>query len=293
MNPLVQLGTLGQSPWYDQMRRSMLTSGELARLVREDGLKGVTSNPTIFEKAIGGSTDYADALKRLAKMGKSILEIYQALVVEDIGNAADVLRPVYDQSKGHDGFVSLEVEPNLAAETAKTIARAKELFSLLNRSNVMIKVPATPEGIPAIEELIYSGLNINVTLIFSQEVYDKVMDAYINGLERRAAEGKAVDKIASVASFFVSRIDTAVEKQLDAKLKNASSEQEKQTIQSLYAKVAIANAKMAYQQFKRKFSSDRFAKLKAKGAQLQRPLWASTGTKNPKYSDVLYIETLI
>src|SRR5579872_3028423 len=291
MNPLVQLGEQRQSPWYDQMSRSMLTKGELARMIREDGLKGVTSNPTIFEKAIGGSTDYADDLKRMAKAGQSISEIYQALVTDDIGKAADVLRTVYDQTKGYDGYVSLEVEPGLAAETSKTIARAKELFALLNRPNVMIKVPATPQGIPAIEELIYSGLNINVTLIFSQEVYDQVMEAYIKGLERRAAEGKPIDKIASVASFFVSRIDAAVEKQLDAKLKAATSDQEKQQINALYAKIAIANAKRAYQEFKKQFSSDRFAKLKAKGAQVQRPLWASTGTKNPKYSDVLYVET--
>lgn len=293
MNPLVQLGELRQSPWYDQMRRSMLTTGELARLIREDGLKGVTSNPTIFEKAIGGSTDYADDLRRLAKAGKSVPEIYQALVTADIGNAADALRTVYDQTHGEDGYVSLEVAPGLAHETEKTIAEAKKLFALLNRPNVMIKVPATPEGIPAIEELIAFGMNINVTLIFSQAVYEQVMDAYLKGLERRAAEGKPVDKIASVASFFVSRIDTAAEKQLDAKAKTALTEEEKGQIASLYGKVAIANAKVAYQQFKKKFAGERFDALKAKGARVQRPLWASTGTKNPKYSDVLYIENLI
>ncbi len=292
-NPLVELHSLGQSVWLDQMRRSLLTTGELQRLIDEDGLRGLTSNPTIFEKAISGSQDYAEQLGQLAHAGSSVPHIYEEIVVQDIGGAADTFRGVYDASDGGDGFASLEVSPLLANDTKATIEEAKRLFARLNRPNVMIKVPATPAGLPAIEELIASGLNINVTLIFAVEVYEKVADAYIKGLERRAAAGQPVDRIGSVASFFVSRIDSMVDKQLAELAEKATDEQQKQRINGLMGKAAIANAKLAYESFKRIFGGERFALLKAKGAKVQRPLWASTSTKNPAYRDVMYVETLI
>jgi len=292
-NPLVQLHSLGQSVWLDQMRRSLLTTGELQRLIENDGLRGLTSNPTIFEKAISGSRDYAEQLGQLARAGSSVPHIYEEIVIQDIGGAADMFRGVYDASNGGDGFVSLEVSPLLANETKATIEEAKKLFARLNRPNVMIKVPGTPAGLPAIEELIASGLNINVTLIFAVEVYEKVADAYIRGLERRAAAGQQVDRIGSVASFFVSRIDSMVDKQLAQLAERAADEREKQRINALLGKAAIANAKLAYDSFKRIFGGERFAALKAKGAKVQRPLWASTSTKNPAYRDVMYVETLI
>jgi transaldolase/glucose-6-phosphate isomerase len=286
-NPLAQLAKVGQSVWYDQMERKLVSSGDLQRMIDEDDLRGMTSNPTIFEKAIGGSEDYDAQLRSLASQGKSREEIYDELVIEDIGNAADVFRPVYDKTNGEDGYVSLEVSPLLAQRTAETVAEARRLFERLGRPNVMIKIPATPEGIPAIEEAIALGININVTLIFSNDVYAKVIEAYLRGLERRAASGQPVGGISSVASFFVSRIDSAADKQLEAKVKDDPS------LEGLLGKVAIANAKMAYQLFRKVFTSDRFLKLRDLGARVQRPLWASTGTKNPKYSDVLYVETLI
>ncbi|HYI09185.1 MAG TPA: bifunctional transaldolase/phosoglucose isomerase [Thermoanaerobaculia bacterium] len=286
-NPLAQLAKIGQSVWYDQMERKLVASGALQRMIDEDDLRGLTSNPTIFEKAIGGSEDYDGQLRTLASQGKSREEIYDELVTEDIGNAADVFRPVYDKTNGEDGYVSLEVSPLLAQHTAETVAEAKRLFALLGRPNVMIKIPATPEGIPAIEETIANGINVNVTLIFSNEVYAQVIEAYLRGLERRAAQGQPIGNISSVASFFVSRIDSAADKQLEAKAKSDP------TIEPLMGKIAIANAKMAYQLFKQVFTSARFLKLRDLGARVQRPLWASTGTKNPKYSDVLYVESLI
>jgi transaldolase / glucose-6-phosphate isomerase len=279
-NPLAQLAKLGQSVWFDQMERKLVSEGTLQRMIEEDDLRGLTSNPTIFEKAIGGSEDYDAQLRTLATQGKSRDEIYDELVIEDIGNAADVFRPVYDKTSGEDGYVSLEVSPILAKDTAGTVSEAKRLFARLARPNVMIKIPATPEGIPAIEETIAHGINVNVTLIFSNEVYAQVIEAYLRGLERRAAEGQPIGNIASVASFFVSRIDAVADKQLEGN-------------PELQGKVAIANAKMAYQLFKQIFTSERFVKLRDLGARVQRPLWASTGTKNPQYSDVLYIETLI
>jgi len=286
-NPLAELAKLGQSVWFDQMERRLVTSGKLAKLIEEDDLRGLTSNPTIFEKAIGGSEDYDAQLRMLASQGKTREEIYDELTIEDIGNAADVFRPVYDKTHGGDGFCSLEVSPLLAQRTEETAAEARRLFARLARPNVMIKIPATPEGIPAIEEAIYSGVNINVTLIFSNDVYRQVMEAYVRGLERRAADSKPIGDINSVASFFVSRIDTQADKQIEAKLAGDPS------LESLLGRIAIANAKIAYQEFKKVFESDRFLKLRDKGARVQRPLWASTGTKNPKYSDVLYIEALI
>ena len=292
-NPLVQLHSLGQSVWLDQMRRSLLTTGELKQLIDNDGLRGLTSNPTIFEKAISGSQDYAEQLASLARAGSSVSHIYDEIVVQDIGGAADTFRGVYDASDGGDGFCSLEVSPMLANDTKATIEEAKKLFARVNRPNVMIKVPATPAGLPAIEELIASGLNINVTLIFAVEVYEKVADAYIKGLERRAAAGQPVDRIGSVASFFVSRIDSMVDKQLGQLAEKATDETQKQRINTLMGKPAIANAKLAYESFQRIFGGERFAALKSKGAKVQRPLWASTSTKNPSYPDTMYVDTLI
>jgi transaldolase/glucose-6-phosphate isomerase len=284
---------MGQSVWLDQMRRSLLNTGELMRLIDNDGLRGLTSNPTIFEKAISGSQDYAEQLALLARAGGSVSHIYEEVVVQDISGAADTFRGVYDASDAGDGFCSLEVSPLLADDTKATIEEAKKLFARVNRPNVMIKVPATPAGLPAIEELIAFGLNINVTLIFAVDVYEKVADAYIKGLERRAAAGQPVDRVGSVASFFVSRIDNMVDKQLSQLAEKATDDVQKERITVLMGKTAIANAKLAYESFQRIFGSERFAALRAKGAKVQRPLWASTSTKNPSYPDTMYVDTLI
>ena len=292
-NPLAELAKTGQSIWFDQMERKLVTTGKLQQMIDEDDLRGLTSNPTIFEKAISGSEDYDAQLRQLASQNKSSDEIYDELVLEDIGNAADVFRPVYDRTKGGDGFVSIEVSPLIAHDTQETIDEAKRLFARLGRPNVMVKIPATPAGIPAIEEATASGINVNITLIFSNDVYREVIEAYLRGLERRAAAGQPIGDIASVASFFVSRIDAQADKQIEAKIAQTTDATTKRELESLLGKVAIANAKMAYQQFKEVFGSERFRKLRDKGARVQRPLWASTGTKNPKYSDVLYVETLI
>ncbi len=292
-NRLVEIMKLGQSIWYDNIRRAMLTTGDLKKKIEEDDLRGVTSNPTIFEKAITGSTDYDEQLGKLVQAGKGVGEIYEDLVVEDIGNAADVLKPVYDKTDGLDGYISLEVSPKLAYDTQGTIDEAARLFERVGRKNVMIKIPAAQEGLPAIEESIYRGININITMIFSIENYEQVAEAFIKGLERRAAEGKNVDHIASVASFFVSRVDTAIDADLEYKARHASSPEEKQRLEGLRGRAAVANAKLAYEKYKELFHGPRFAELKAKGAQVQRCLWASTGTKNPNYSDVLYVDNLV
>jgi transaldolase/glucose-6-phosphate isomerase len=283
----------GQSIWYDNIRRAMLASGDLQKKIEEDDLRGVTSNPTIFEKAITGSNDYDEQLRSLVQAGKNVSEIYEDLVVEDIGRAADILKPVYDKTDGVDGYISLEVNPGLAYKTQETIEEAERLFKRLGRKNVMIKIPAAQEGLPAIEEAIYRGININVTMIFSIENYEQVAEAFIRGLERRAAEGQPVDHIASVASFFVSRVDTAIDTDLEYKARHAATPEEKARLESLMGRAAIANAKLAYAKYKEIFHGERFAALKAKGAQVQRQLWASTGTKNPKYSEVLYVDNLI
>lgn len=292
-NRLTEIMQLGQSIWYDNIRRAMISTGDLKKKIEEDDLRGVTSNPTIFEKAITGSADYDEQLRRLVQGGKGVSEIYEDLVAEDIGNAADILLPVYERTDGLDGYISLEVSPKLAYDTAGTIDEAERLFKRLGRRNVMIKIPASQEGIPAIEESIYRGVNINITMIFSIENYEQVAEAFIKGLERRAAEGKNVDHIASVASFFVSRVDTAVDTDLEYKARHASTPEEAGRLKSLLGRAAVANAKLAYQKFKEIFHGPRFAELKAKGAQVQRCLWASTGTKNPEYSDVLYVDNLI
>lgn len=293
MNPLVELQKLGQSIWYDNIRRALLDNGTIQGLITNDDLRGVTSNPTIFDKAISDSGDYTEALRKLAVAGRSVPEIYEALAVEDIQRACDLFRPVYERTNKLDGYVSLEVSPLLANDTAGTIAEAQRLWATVSRPNVMIKVPATPAGIPAIRALIAAGLNINVTLIFAREFYLQVMAAYINGLEDRAAKNEPLDHIASVASFFVSRVDSLVDKQLETRMKAAGTEAEKAKLSELRGKAAIANAKLAYQDFKQIAATDRFQALAARGARMQRPLWASTGTKNPQYSDVLYIDTLI
>ncbi len=292
-NTLVEIMKTGQSIWYDNIRRAMLASGDLQKKIEEDDLRGVTSNPTIFEKAITGSTDYDEQLHALAQAGKSVSEIYEDLVVEDIGRAADILKPVYDKTGGIDGYISLEVNPGFAYKTQETIEEADRLFRRLGRKNVMIKIPAAQEGLPAIEESIYRGINVNVTMIFSIENYEQVAEAFIRGLERRDAEGKPVEGIASVASFFVSRVDTAIDTDLEYKARHAATPAERARLEGLMGRAAIANAKLAYVKYKEIFHGERFRALKAKGAQVQRQLWASTGTKNPKYSEVLYVDNLI
>jgi transaldolase/glucose-6-phosphate isomerase len=293
-NPLKDLFKFGQSVWLDYIRRDLITSGELKRLIDEDGLRGMTSNPAIFEKAIVGSKDYADVLASLK--GRKDLNAkakFEIIAVKDIQDATDLLRPVYDESKRHDGYVSLEVSPYLARDTKGTIEEARRLWKAVNRPNLMIKVPGTKEGTPAFEQLISEGININVTLLFSQDVYQQVAEAYIRGLEKFAASGGDVSRIASVASFFVSRIDNSVDSEVDTRLKSATNPQEEQKLKSLLGKVAIANAKLAYQRYLKIFAGPRWDKLKSRGAQAQRVLWASTSTKNPAYPDILYVQELI
>ena len=282
MNRLRALNDHGQVVWMDFIHRTMLTGGELEQLVREDGLTGVTSNPAIFEKAIGGSSDYDDQMREVLASGESGVEaIYEALAFEDIRLAADILRPVYDATDGADGFVSLEVSPHLAYDTAGTIAQAKDLWARVDRPNLMIKVPATDEGIPAIEELLASGINVNITLMFSLDDYEAVAQAYLRGVARAADPSR----VASVASFFVSRVDSKVDTLLE---KDGRAE-----AMQLRGKVAIANSKLAYRRYQEIFEGDAFAELAERGARPQRVLWASTSTKNPDYRDVLYVEELI
>lgn len=290
MNRLIELKKLGQSIWLDNIQRSHILSGGLKKLIDEDGISGETSNPTIFEKAIAGnSADYAEAMRDLIRAGKRAREIYDALAIADVQMACDVFRPVYDATNGADGYVSIEVSPHLAHDTAGTIADAKRLFQAVNRPNVMIKIPGTRAGVPAIEECLYAGVNVNVTLLFAVPAYEQVAWAYIRALERRAAEGKPLERIASVASFFVSRIDTLTDKLLDQKIAATNDV----ALAKLQGKAAIANAKIAYQAFKRIFAEARFVALRARGARVQRPLWASTSTKNPQYPDTLYVDALI
>ena len=294
MNPLKRLQDFGQSVWYDNIERAMLRSGELARMIQEDGLRGITSNPTIFEKAIAASKDYDDSLARYAGAAHKTdtREAFFGLAIEDIQAAADLLKPVYESNHGHDGMVSLEVSPDLAYDTEATVAEALSLWQRVGRANLMIKVPATREGVVAFEKLVAQGINVNVTLLFSVERYKEVTEAYIAGLEDRLRRGQPIDRIASVASFFVSRVDSAVDKLLDERLAQADGPA-RETLLGLQGKIAIANAKLAYEWYQHLFESARFANLKAAGAVPQRLLWASTGTKNPNYSDVLYIDTLI
>jgi transaldolase/glucose-6-phosphate isomerase len=292
-SPVAALRQHGQSVWLDFIRRSLIAGGELARLVEEDGLGGVTSNPAIFEKAIDGSNDYAAAIEDLSKDPHlEPKEVYERLAVQDIQDAAGVLRPVYDRTRRRDGYVSLEVSPDLANDTEGTLQEARRLWKAVNRPNVMIKVPATPAGVPAIQTLIREGVNVNVTLLFARDAYETVARAFIAGLEARASRGEDLGHVASVASFFVSRIDTLADTLLEEKLKTASGA-DKARLEGLMGKVAIANARLAYQSYKKIFAGPSWPALAARGAQTQRVLWASTGTKNPRYRDVLYVEELI
>lgn len=283
MNNLQKLHQLGQSPWYDNISRDLLDVGDIGRLVN-DGIRGLTSNPAIFKAAISGSTAYDSQLRDLLGGGHNATAIFEALAIEDIKRACDTLRPTYDASNHADGFVSLEVSPLLAADTQKTIDEAERLRDLVGRPNLMVKIPATNEGIAAIEECLYRGYSINVTLIFSRQMYDRVMEAYISALTRRAAEGHDNREVRSVASFFVSRVDTLVDSMLD-KIPGADP--------ALKGKAAVANAKLAYQDFRKKFADQRFAALAEQGALVQRPLWASTSVKNPAYPDTMYVDQLI
>ncbi len=293
-NPLKELLNYGQSMWLDYIRRDLFTSGKLNQLIADDGLRGMTSNPAIFEKAIGDSSLYDDMLKSLAS--RSDLDTtgrYELIAIRDIQDAADALRSVYESSNFRDGYVSLEVSPYLARKTQETIDEARRLWKAVNRENVMIKVPGTAEGLPAIRTLIGEGININVTLLFAQDVYEKVAEAYIAGLEDLAGRGGNLKKMASVASFFISRIDTLIDSLLNDKLKATADANQKALLTSLLGKVAIANGKLTYQSYQRIFSGPRWQALAAKGAQTQRVLWASTSTKNPNYRDVIYVEELI
>jgi transaldolase / glucose-6-phosphate isomerase len=294
VNPLKELLKYGQSVWLDYIRRTLITSGELKRLIEEDGLHGMTSNPAIFEKAIAGSTDYTDFLNSLkSRTDLDAKARYELLAIRDIQDATDLLRPVYDSAHRKDGFVSLEVSPYLARDTQGTIAEARRLWQAVNRENVMIKVPGTAEGLPAIKQLISEGININVTLLFSQEVYEQVAEAYMAGLEKYAASGGDLSKVASVASFFISRIDSLVDSMVEEKLKGTSDSAQQALLKSVQGKVAIANGKLTYQRYLKIFRGPRWDALAKKRAQTQRVLWASTSTKNPKYRDVLYVEELI
>jgi transaldolase len=290
-NPLLKLQTYGQSIWMDFIERRIIRSGKLKKLIEEDGLRGVTSNPKIFEEAIGETGDYDEAIQAWAVKGKEAREIYEALAIEDIQGAADLFRPTYDRLEGGDGFVSLEVNPHLAHDTKGTVAEARRLWASVRRPNIFIKVPATSEGLPAIRQLIGEGINVNVTLLFGLPRYRKVAKAYIAGLKDRSANGKEVRSVASVASFFLSRIDVLVDPLLEKRMKEES-------VQSAEAKylrgnVAIASAKIAYQMYREIFKDGSFRDLASRGAHPQRVLWASTGTKNPEYSDIKYVEPLI
>jgi transaldolase/glucose-6-phosphate isomerase len=292
-NPLKGLLAYGQSPWLDYIRRTILLNGELKKMIQEDGLRGMTSNPAIFEKAIVGSSDYADLLGSPEAKKLDAKRLYEKIAIRDVQDAADLFRAVYDETKRRDGYVSLEVSPTLGFDTKGTIEEARRLWKAVGRENLMVKVPATPEGIPAIRQLIEEGININITLLFAQSAYEKVAEAFIAGLEARAAKGQAISQIASVASFFVSRIDTLIDGQIDEKLKTVTDANERALLTAVQGKVAIANAKLTYHKYQELFGASRWKALAAKGAQTQRLLWASTSTKNKNYRDVLYVEELI
>lgn len=287
---IATLERLGQSIWLDYIHRSMLRSGELKHYIEDFGVRGVTSNPTIFEQAIGGSDAYDDAIASLAAAGHDVQAIYEALAIEDVRAAADLFRPIYDMSGGNDGFVSMEVSPRLANDTAGTITEARRLWAALARPNVLIKIPGTAEGLPAITQGIADGINVNVTLLFAVERYGRVIDAYLSGLEQRLEAGKPLDGIRSVASFFVSRVDTETDQRLEELVASGA---DRARCEPLMGKAAVANAKLAYQTYLERFEDQRFRSLMAQGAAVQRPLWASTGTKNPRYPDTLYVDELV
>ena len=292
-NPLRGLLEYGQSPWMDYVRRDLLISGALKKLIQEDGLMGMTSNPTIFEKAITGSKDYSDILESPEAKKLDAKGVYEKIAIRDVQDATDIFRPVYQQTKRRDGYVSLEVSPLLANDTQGTISEARRLWKSVGRDNVMIKVPGTVEGLPAVRQLLEEGLNINITLLFAQSVYEQVAEAFLSALESRAKKGQDISHIASVASFFVSRIDSLIDSQIDAKLKTETDANRRALLTSLQGKIAIANARLTYRKYQELYGGPRWKALAAKGAQTQRLLWASTSTKNPKYRDVLYVEELI
>ena len=293
-NPILQIEKqYGQSVWMDNLSRDIIRSGELKQLTESRGIHGITSNPTIFEKAIAGNETYDADIEAGIKEGKSVQAIYESLVFEDIREACDALRPIYDETNGLDGYVSIEVPPTIAQDTESTLSEARRYFQAIGRENVMIKIPGTPAGLPAVEAAIRDGINVNITLLFSVQSYVDTAWAYIRGLEQRLEDGNDISKIASVASFFLSRIDVKIDKMIDEKVKGEDEEATKAKLEEIKGKVAIANAKIAYQEFKKIFGSDRWKKLEQKGAHLQRLLWASTGSKNPDYSDVMYVDELI
>lgn len=294
-NPIFQIEQqYGQSIWMDNLSRTLIESGELKQMIEERGIVGITSNPAIFEKAIVGNAVYDADIEAGIRAGKSVLEIYESLVFEDIRNACDILKPVYESSNGLDGYVSIEVPPTIADDTQSTIDEARRYYQQLGRENVMIKIPGTKMGLPAVEQVISDGINVNVTLLFSVDSYVETAWAYIRGLEKRAEQGQDISKIASVASFFLSRIDSNIDDRIDKKLAAGTDRIEKKaTLEAVKGKVAIANAKIAYQKYKEIFGSDRWKALAEKGAKVQRLLWASTGTKNPNYSDVMYVDELV
>lgn len=293
VNHLLEIETLGQSIWMDNLNRDLIQSGDLKQMIEQKGLQGITSNPAIFEKAINGNVIYDQDIEQGIRDGKFVLEIYESLVFEDIRNACDIFKPVYEQSQGLDGYISIEVPPTIAQDTESTIQEALRYAKTLQRENLMIKIPGTAEGLPAVKKVISEGINVNVTLLFSVDSYVNTAWAYIEGLEERVAQGKDISKIASVASFFLSRIDSKIDEIIDAKLKNINDINVKAKLEAVKGKVAIANAKIAYQEYKKIINSDRWKALAEKGAKVQRLLWASTSTKNPNYSDVMYVDELI
>ncbi len=292
-NPIKALNDFGQSPWMDYIRRDLLTGGGLKKMIEQDGLRGQTSNPTIFEKAITGGQFYSDITDSPEAKKLDAKGVYEKIAIRDVQDATDIFKGVYAETKHRDGYVSLEVSPLLANNTQGTIDEARRLWKSVNRPNVMIKVPATPAGIPAIRQLLEDGININITLLFAQSAYEQVAEAFLSALEARAKKGEDISKIASVASFFVSRIDTLIDGQIEELLKTERDGSKKALLQSIEGKVAIANAKLTYKKYQELFGGARWKALAAKGAQTQRLLWASTSTKNPKYRDVLYVEELI
>ncbi len=294
MNPLKDLEKFGQSIWLDYLRRNLVTSGELKRMIGEDGLKGMTSNPAIFEKAIVGGAEYTSDLEKLrSDSALDAMAIYERLAIRDIQSAADVLRVVYDRTDGRDGYVSMEVSPYLARDTEKTLNEARRLWKTIGRPNIMIKIPGTVEGLPAIRQALGEGININITLLFAQQRYEEVAEAFMAGLEDFAARGGDLHRMASVASFFVSRIDTLIDSMVEQRLKNASTPSEQALLERIPGKIAIANARLTYRKYQEIIATPRWKALAAKGARTQRLLWASTSTKNPKYRDVMYVEELI
>ncbi len=293
VHPAAALAALGQSLWLDYIHRDLLDSGELRRLIEEDGVRGVTSNPTIFEQAIAKGASYDASVAALAAQGKDARAIFDALAIEDVTRACDTFRPIHEMSGGNDGFVSLEVAPDLANDTARTVAEARRLWAAVRRPNLMVKVPGTAEGLPAITQLTAEGLNVNITLLFAVSMYERVIDAFLGGLERRVAAGKPIDALRSVASFFVSRVDSEVDPQLEARIAAATGPKEKERLGALLGTAAVDNAVLAYQTYEAAFGAPRFRALQARGAAVQRPLWASTSTKNPRYPDTMYVDRLI